>query len=220
LPRLQAACKLLPGRVADARQILEAALEDAAQAVTKAREAVQGLRAATVVTNDLAKAIESVGKELAADQETASGEATAFSMEVEGTPRALHPILRDDIYRITAEAVRNAFRHARARWIEVEIIYEAKQLRVRVRDNGIGIDASLVEQGRPGHFGLAGMRERAGQIGGQLEVWSEASLSKPKALASPRAGTEVELIVPASVLYLDHHSRRFRLFKSKVSTNS
>jgi signal transduction histidine kinase len=141
-------------------------------------------------------------------------------MEVEGTPRALHPILRDDIYRIALEAVRNAFRHARARWIEVEIIYEAKQLRVRVRDNGIGIDASLVERGRPGHFGLAGMRERARQIGGQLEVWSEASLSKPEAPSSPRAGTEIELIIPAAMVYRDHHSRRFRLFRSKVSTNS
>jgi signal transduction histidine kinase len=220
LPRLQAACKLLPGRVADARQILEAALEDAAQAVTQAREAVQGLRAATVVTNDLAKAIESVGKELAADQETAIGEATAFSMEVEGTPRALHPMLRDDIYRIAAEAVRNAFRHARARRIEVEIIYETRQLRVRVRDNGIGIDASVIEEGRPGHFGLAGMRERARRIGGQLEVWCAASLSKSGALSTPGAGTEVQLIIPASVLYRNHGSRRFRLFRSKVSTNS
>lgn len=220
LPRLQAACKLLPGSVADARQVLEAALEDAAQAVTQAREAVQGLRAATVVTNDLAKAIESVGQELAADQRAANQEATAFSLEVEGTPRALHPILRDEIYRITVEAVRNAFRHAQARRIEVEIIYEAKLFRVRVRDNGIGMDASLIEEGRAGHFGLAGMRERARRIGGQLEVWSAASLSKAGALSTPRAGTEVQLIVPGSVLYRDHRSRRFRLFRSKLSTNS
>jgi ligand-binding sensor domain-containing protein/signal transduction histidine kinase len=212
LPRLQAACNLLPGRVADARQVLEAALEDAAQAVTQAREAVQGLRASTIVANDLARAIEAVGEELTADQGAANGEATVFSMEVEGTPRALHPILRDDIYRIAAEAVRNAFRHARARRIEVEIIYEAKQLRVRVRDNGIGIDASVIEEGRPGHFGLTGMRERARRIGGQLDVWSAASLSKPGALSTPGAGTEVQLIIPASILYRDHRSRRFRLF--------
>jgi signal transduction histidine kinase/ligand-binding sensor domain-containing protein len=212
LPRLQAACNLLPGRVADARQVLGAALEDAAQAVTQAREAVQGLRASTIVTNDLARAIEAVGEELTADQGAANGEATVFTMEVEGTPRALHPVLRDEIYRIAAEAVRNAFRHARARRIEVEIIYEAKQLRVRVRDNGIGIDASVIEEGRPGHFGLMGMRERARRIGGQLDVWSAASLSKPGAFSTPGAGTEVQLIIPASILYQDHRSRRFRLF--------
>jgi len=212
LPRLQAACNLLPGRVADARQVLEAALEDAAQAVTQAREAVQDLRSSTIVTNDLARAIEALGEELTADQGAANGEAAVFSMEVEGTPRALHPILRDDIYRIAAEAVRNAFRHARARRIEVEIIYEAKELRVRVRDNGIGIDASVIEEGRPGHFGLTGMRERARPIGGQLDVWSAASLSKPGALSTAGAGTEVQLIIPASILYQDHRSRRFGLF--------
>jgi signal transduction histidine kinase/ligand-binding sensor domain-containing protein len=214
LPRLQAACRLLPGRVADARQVLEAALEDAAEAVTQARESVQGLRTSTTVTNDLANAIEAVGQGLALDEGAANGETTDFSIEVEGTPRDLHPILRDDIYRIVAEAVRNAFRHARARRIEVEIIYEAKQLRVRVRDNGIGIDASVLKQGRPGHFGLAGMRERATRIGGKLEVWSEASSS------TSGAGTEIELIIPASMVYRKHRGRRFRLFKSKVRTNS
>jgi ligand-binding sensor domain-containing protein/signal transduction histidine kinase len=203
LPRLQAACRLLPGRVADARQVLEAALEDAAQAVTQAREAVQDLRTSTTVTNDLAKAIEAVGEQLAIDEGTANGGATDFSIEVEGTPRDLHPILRDDIYRIVAEAVRNAFRHARARRIEVEIIYEAKQLRVRVRDNGIGMDASVLKQGRPGHFGLAGIRERATRIGARLEVWSEASSS------TSGGGTEVELIIPASMVYRKHRGPPF-----------
>jgi signal transduction histidine kinase len=220
LPRLQAACKLLPGRVADARQVLEAALEDAAQAVTQAREAVQGLRASITVTNDLAKAIENVGEVLTADQGAVSEEAATFSMEVEGTPRDLHPILRDDIYRIVTEAVRNAFRHARARRIEVELIYQAKQLRVRVRDNGIGIDTCILKEGRPGHFGLTGMRERTRRIGGQLEVWSAASLSKAGALSTAGAGTEVELIIPAAIVYRNHPGRRFPLFKRRVSTNS
>jgi len=94
--------------------------------------------------------------------------------------------------------------------IEVEIRYNTRQLRFRVRDDGIGIDARVLSQeGRPGHFGLKGMRERARGIGGQLEVWSEHG-----------AGTEVELIIPASVAYGRHASRRFRLLNSKKGTTS
>ena len=107
---------------------------------------------------------------------------------VEGEARDLHPILRDEIYRIAAEALRNAFQHAQARKIEVEIRYDDEQFRLRVRDDGKGIDpAVLSRQHGEGHYGLPGMRERATLIGGKLTVWSEVD-----------AGTEVELWVPAS----------------------
>jgi len=189
---------------------LETALNDAAQAVTEARDAVQDLRSSAIITNDLAKPIEVLGEELGAHGRAANGDATDFSVEVEGTAQDLHPMLRDEIYRIAGEAVRNAFHHGRARRIEVEIRYDTRQLRFRVRDDGIGIDARVLSQeGRPGHFGLKGMRERAKGIGGQLEVWSEHG-----------AGTEVELTIPASVAYGRHASRRFRLFKSKMGTTS
>ena len=207
--RFQAAVNLLPGRATDARQVLEAAVNDAAQAITEARDAVHDLRSSTVVTNDLARAIETLGEELAAQQRDSNGDAAAFSVEVEGKSQELHPILRDEVYRITGEALRNAFRHARARRIEVGIVYDARQLRVRVRDDGAGINASVLEDGRAGHFGLGGMRERAKGIGGQLEVWSEHG-----------AGTEVELTLPSSVAYGEHARQRFRLFKRKVGTNS
>ena len=149
LMRFQAAVNLLPGRAEDARAVLDAAVDDAARAITEARDAVQGMRSSAVTENDLAKAIEGVGQELAAHQGDANGAAPAFSLEVEGAPRDLHPILRDEIYRIASEALRNAFRHARARRIEVEIRYDAWELRVRVRDDGIGIDASVLMQGAP-----------------------------------------------------------------------
>ena len=210
LPRFQVAHNLLPERAADAKQMLESALDDSSQAITEARDAVQGLRSSTVVTNDLANAIEALGAELAAHQSAGNVDATGFSVEVEGTPQDLHPILRDEVYRIAGEALRNAFRHARARQIEVEVRYNARQLRVRVRDDGTGIDASLLSvEGRSGHFGLPGMRERAKAIGGQLEVWSERG-----------AGTEVELSIPASVAYGSHTSRRFRRFNRKKGTNA
>ena len=119
-------------------------------------------------------------------------------------------MLRDEIYRITGEALRNAFRHARARRIEVEIQYDTRKVCVRVRDDGIGTDATaLSQEGRPGHFGLRGMHERSKGIGGQLDVWSERG-----------AGTEVELTIPASVAYGRHPGRRFRLFKRKAETTS
>ena len=209
LLRFQAVHNLLPGRAAVAREVLETALDDAAKAITDARDAVQGLRGATGVTNSLAIAIETLGGEMAQDRTVQDREAPAFSVEVEGAAQDLHPILRDDVYRIAGEALRNAFRHARARRIEVEIRYEAQKFRVRVRDDGIGMDKSVLHRGRAGHWGLPGMRERAKSIGGQLEVWSEQG-----------AGTEVEMTIPASVAYGRHAARRFRLFRSRVGTNS
>ena len=133
---------------------------------------MQGLRASTLERNDLAMAISNFGDELA-------GRATAqqpptFSVAVEGETRDLHPIVRDEIYKIAAEALRNAFRHADAERVEVEIHYDDEQFRLRVRDDGKGIDAKvLANQGLDGHYGLRGMPERAGVIGGKLAVWSE-----------------------------------------------
>jgi len=210
LMRFQGARNLLPGRAADAGQVLDNALDDAARAITEARDAVQDLRSSTIVTTDLATAVEALGEELAAHQGATNGNTPAFSVEVEGAPQCLHPILRDEIYRIAGEALRNAFHHARARRIEVEIRYDARQLRVRVRDDGIGIDAGVLSQeGRAGHFGLRGMRERSKGFGVQLEVWSERG-----------SGTEVQLTVPASIAYGTHAGQRFRLSTRKIGTNS
>jgi len=210
LLRFQRAHNLLPGRPGDARQALGTAIDEGAQAITEARDAIQGLRSSPVVTDDLLSALKALGKEMAVHQNAGPGGATAFSLQMEGTPQDLDPILRDEIYRIAGEAMRNAFRHARAREIEVELRYDSRQLRVRVRDNGVGIDASaLSKHGRPGHFGVSGMRERAKSIGGQLEIFSENGI-----------GTEVEFIIPAALAYGRQTGRRFRLLAGKVGTNS
>jgi signal transduction histidine kinase len=210
LMRFQAAHNLLPGRAADARNVLETALDDAAKAITQARDAVQDLRSSSAITSDLAKAVEAVGYEFAAQPSAETSEGPSFSVELEGAVQDLHPILRDEIYGIAREALRNAFRHARAQRIEVEISYEARQLRVRVRDDGIGIDRRVLgPEGRPGHWGMSGMRERAKRVGGHLEVWSEHG-----------AGTEIEVTVPAAVAYGAQPGRGFRLFTTKVRTKS
>jgi signal transduction histidine kinase/ligand-binding sensor domain-containing protein len=173
----------------EAKEQLETIVEQARKAVTEGRDAVQGLRSSTMITNDLARAMSTLGEELAAGH---SGQnCPEFRVQVEGTSKDLAPLVRDDVHRIACEAVRNAFRHAQAGRIEVEIRYERRQLLLRVLDNGKGIDRGvLAEGGRPGHFGLAGMRERAKLVGGKLTV--SGSLD---------SGTEIELTIPASHAY-------------------
>jgi signal transduction histidine kinase len=189
LLRFQTARALLPANPTKASEILDGAIDQAADAITEGRDAVQGLRASTTETNDLAVAIRTLGEELAAEK--GADAADALLVEVQGTSRVLHPIVRDEVFRIAGEALRNAFRHAQAKQIEVEIRYDERQLRLRVRDDGKGLDLKVLsEGGREGHFGMHGMRERAELIGGKLTVWS-----------APDSGTEVELSVPASHAY-------------------
>ena len=173
---------------------LDEAIDRAARAITEGRDAVQGLRSSVVESNDLATALGTLGKELAA----AESRPPEFTLQVEGTQRGLHPILRDETYRVAGEALRNAFRLADARRIEVEIRYDERQFRVRVRDDGKGIDPNLLaDGGRAGHFGLRGMRERVQGIGGKLTVWS----SDPQTDGGLESGTEVELSIPAPRAY-------------------
>jgi len=196
LLRFQAATNLLPERPAEARKTLESAIDQAAQAITEGRDAVQGLRSSTVVASDFALTINTLGQELASG--ATNPNATEFHVDVEGTPQNLHPILRDEVYRIVGEAMRNAFKHAQAQRIEVEIRYDERQLRLRVRDDGKGIDAKHLDgDGYAGHYGLRGMRERAKLMGGKLAVWSELD-----------SGTEVELSIPASRAYETSPARR------------
>ena len=179
--RLQVVDDLLPeGR---AKEELEQSLERADQAIAEGREAVHDLRMSASTTNDLAHAVRALGDELAVE------EGAAFRLLVEGTSRDLHPIVRDEIYRIAREAIRNAFGHAHARHIEVEITYAERLLRLRIRDDGQGIAPDVLEEGRSGHYGLPGMRERAGRSAqvGYLE--------------RPGTGTEIELSIPGSIAY-------------------
>jgi signal transduction histidine kinase/ligand-binding sensor domain-containing protein len=203
LMRFQIASRLLPARPTDAKTQLDSAIEQAEEAILEGREAVQGLRASALEKNDLAKAISALGEESATH--SSRHPSAKFHVSVEGEPRELHPILRDEVYRIAAEALRNAFRHAQARQIEVEIRYDNQEFRLRVRDDGRGFDpASAAKQGREGHYGLPGMRERAKIVGGKLTIWSEMD-----------AGTEVELQIPAGSAYSKTASRWFSAAKAR-----
>jgi signal transduction histidine kinase/ligand-binding sensor domain-containing protein len=186
LLRFQTVSALLPGRPAEAKAMLDNTIDQAADAITEGRDAVQALRMSITEMNNLADAIRALCDELRAQQD--GGANVAMQVEVHGVARALHPIVRDETFRIAGEALRNALRHARALRIEVEIVYDRQQLRLRVRDDGKGIDPRL--ELPHGHFGLVGMRERAAVIGGRLTVWSALD-----------AGTEIELTVPAVSAY-------------------
>ena len=188
LLRFQSVLKMLPERPLEARQRLESALDQGVEAIAEGRDAVQGLRSSASETNDLANGIVAIGAELTSD--TSALDSPSIDVEVEGTPRNMNAIVRDGAYRIAGEALRNACRHARARRITVELSYDKRQFRLRVRDDGKGLDEEAIRRQPEGHFGLRGMRERAEDVGGQLEVRSRVDY-----------GTEVELSIPGNIAY-------------------
>lgn len=155
------------------------------QVTEEGRNAVRGLRSSSKnSTLDLEQAFSRIKQELGIQGPT------DFRVIVEGHPRPLRPIIRDEVYRIGREALVNAFRHSRAKSIEIEVEYLSNNLRILVRDDGCGIDPQVLRSGRDGHWGLSGMRERADRIGARLKVRSRLA-----------TGTEVELSVPGPVAF-------------------
>lgn len=201
--RIQSARDMLPDHPEKAVVALDGALDRADQAIVEGRDAIQSLRSSTIVSNELAEALTALARELACGD--AGRSAPTFRISVDGAPRDLHPIVRDDIHRIADEALRNAFRHAAANHVEAELTYGPRELRVRIRDDGKGIDPEHLRSGRARHWGLTGMRERALQIGGHLYLWSHAG-----------AGTELELAIPGAVAYATRAPRSvFRLRRTR-----
>jgi hypothetical protein len=194
LLRLQTVANRLPqGPI---RQNLEGAIEEGSEAIAEGREAIQELRSNSFShSGTLEAALNTLGQTLAATP--CEAPAPSIGVDVRGTTRVLRPVVRDEIYRIGAEALRNAFKHAKARRIEVEVRYEDRHLVVAVRDDGVGTALQLLKGGQvSGHFGLHGMRERSRILNAQLEVWTRKD-----------SGTEVELSVPGHVAYTGLRSR-------------
>jgi len=153
------------------------------QAAQEGRAALNSLRTSATQTNDLAAALQRV------TEDGLIPDCIAVAFSVAGHSQEIHPIVRDEIYRIGYEAIRNVSMHSRASHLEIEIRYN-HGLVLRVKDNGVGIDPVVAEEGKEGHFGLSGMRERADRIRGKLLI-----------VSSPNSGTEVKLIVPSSMLF-------------------
>ena len=169
-----------------ARRILEETLKQWDQVMLEGRELVLDLRETVSQYNDLPTALADFGEGM---QE---GVSCDFKVAVNGTIRPLHPVVFEELFKIAKEALGNAFWHSEAHSIETELNYEGSELRIRIRDDGKGIDSTILRQGhRDGHFGLAGMKERAKKVGAHLDVWSR-----------PGAGTEIELRIAGSIAYV------------------
>ena len=174
-----------------AKPLVNRVLDLMGKVVTDGRNAVRGLRSVGDESDDLEQAFSRVPEEFVLQHPV------DFRLIVEGQARPLHPVIRDEVYRIGREALANAFRHSRASGIEIELEYADSQFRVVVRDNGCGIDPEVLRSGRDGHWGLSGIRERAERIGAKVKVWSR-----------PAGGTEVELSVPKHVAFQHYSSGR------------
>jgi signal transduction histidine kinase/ligand-binding sensor domain-containing protein len=204
----QRARNLLPERTAEAMQTLDSALDGADEALAEGRDAIHDLRSPASAARGLAEEITALTEELVAND--GNRDAVQSRVVIEGSAQTLHPDVHIEIYRIAREALRNAFKHSGGRRIETEIAYSESLFRLRIRDDGKGIDPNVRDRSeRTGHWGLRGMRERTERLGGELNLWSE-----------PGAGTEVELRIPGSIAYEAASARSgFRLFWDKMKDN-
>jgi signal transduction histidine kinase len=153
------------------------------KAVEEGRAALNSLRTSATETNDLAEGLRRATEEC----RMFSPMETSFS--VEGDSREMHPVVRDEIYRIGYEAIRNASTHSKASRLHVGLKY-GQDLAIAVGDNGVGIPQSTINGGTNGHYGLQGMRERAARIGGKLKI-----------VSSVDSGTEVSLVIPGRIAF-------------------
>lgn len=196
----QAATHLIPPHD-QARIKLERALDRADQVLAEGRDRVLDLRQLNPVEPGLDEALGILGRELEQDGNT------AFSLSVRGGSLPLHPIVREESYRIGREAIFNAIRHADARNVDITITYAAHAFQLNITDNGQGIDPQyLPPHTRPNHWGLCGMRERAERIGGRLSI-----------RRGTHRGTEIQLTVPALTAYRNM-PRRLGLWLRNLTT--
>ncbi|SEJ81474.1 Two component regulator propeller [Sphingobium sp. AP50] len=167
-----------PNLDADTRHVIDETLDEAEATLVESREQVAGLKSARVIS--LHRQIEEAAARLKlADH-------TKLCVATQGDERLLEPIVSQEAAMIAREALNNAAQHARASDIRADITYHADHLSVCICDNGTGIDAHVLQNGRDGHFGLKGMADRAKRIGGRLEIQSEHG-----------KGTSIRLEVPA-----------------------
>jgi signal transduction histidine kinase/ligand-binding sensor domain-containing protein len=165
------------------RRALEQVSEWLVRATDEGRAALHSLRTSTTETNDLAAGLRR------ALEDCRRGPSMEATLEVTGDARDMHPIVRDEVYLIGYEAIRNAHTHSQGARLDVGLTY-GEDLSLIVKDNGIGVDPSVAHAGKDGHFGLPTMRERAARVGGRLTI-----------AASVNFGTEVKLVVPGNLAF-------------------
>lgn len=161
------------------------------QATQEGRHALHSLRTSVLADSDL------LGPLRLALEECRNSSSIEPIHRVIGKSRELHPLVRDEVYLIGYEAIRNACFHSHGTRLDIELEY-GENFILRVRDNGCIANAELLRVGKQGHFGLAGMRERAIRIGAKLTIQRSSD-----------NGTEVILVVPGNVLYKIPMTNRF-----------
>ena len=165
------------------RRRLEQTLNLAEQLLVEGRDEIQDLRA-SAVPEKLELTLEQFGKALAEHR------AHAFEIVVSGASKRLRSKVHKEIYAIAREGLFNASRYAAATRIVVEVEYGISEFVVRIRDNGRGLGDAALAQGRPGHWGLIGMQERAKCIGASVQLDSQ-----------PGAGTVITISIPSKDAY-------------------
>jgi signal transduction histidine kinase len=168
-----------------AKAILRDALNLADVVLAEGRNSIHDLRAELSERPDLAEELGRVADGFSDRVQT------AFSLETTGAARDFDPRVHDEILGIAREALMNAFLHAQASRIQLELGFGGKHFRFVCRDDGCGIPAGIQAAGRaPGRYGLIGMRERAFKLNGVVRF----APNEP-------TGTVVVLEVPAKIAY-------------------
>ncbi len=145
----------------------------------EAKRSVWDLRCMALEQGDLVDALHEVTQPILA------GQNAKLTFHIEGGRRRLPGIIERDLLRIGQEAVTNAIKHARANCIDVYFSFAGAKVTLTITDDGSGFNASKLPAAASGHFGLAGIGERAAKLGGTLSVET-----------CPGAGTRLVIEVP------------------------
>jgi signal transduction histidine kinase/ligand-binding sensor domain-containing protein len=175
--------ELLPANF-PAKAPLTRALSLCKSALDAGRRALNDLRSSPLSAADLVKSFSQLANEHQRNREM------VVDVIVEGRERPLNPVPGNDVLQAGRQAIANALQHSQAKQVHVLLSYGEQQLRIRVQDNGRGMSKETLDLGRPGHYGIEGMQERAERLGGSISIRSRLG-----------EGTEVNLTIPAQFLY-------------------
>jgi signal transduction histidine kinase/ligand-binding sensor domain-containing protein len=167
-----------------ARREIDKALDSADAVLAEGRDQVFGLRAGAVPRGDILLALQEIGPSMSEQHNV------GVELRTRGDIRRLDPLVQEEVYAIAREALSNACRHSGSDKVLVELRYEHDSFQLSVIDSGRGVDREVLGRGKPGHWGLAGMRERALRAGGELAITSRGG-----------QGTQVSLTVPGESAY-------------------
>jgi signal transduction histidine kinase len=154
---------------------LDRAGELAREGLREARRSVQALRPLALEEKPLPAALKDLMERMT------TGTTMEAKLSLHGEPRKLPPELETNLLRIDQEVLTNALRHAHASQFDVLLVFESREIRLKLRDNGHGFDPAKSHEG----FGLQGMRERAEDVGGQFSIES-----------SEGNGTVISIVLP------------------------